>query len=168
MAQQNSVADAPKINEAVFAWSHPDYILYSKDKRWYIISVVILALFVGWSIWQADYLFGIFLVMAYLVVLLYENRPPEIVDFAVTPMGLNAGRAFYEWKTINHFYMIYQADGIKNLYIEFTNPLKGRLVVPLDGQNAVAIRDYLLKFLREDLEREAEPLSEQLRRFLRI
>ncbi|MFA5021379.1 MAG: hypothetical protein WC517_04995, partial [Patescibacteria group bacterium] len=58
--------------------------------------------------------------------------------------------------------------GIKNLYVEFKNPLKGRLVIPLDGQDAVAIRDYLLRFLAEDLEREAEPISEQLRRFLKL
>ena len=168
MAEQNPAAGAQKLGEVIFSWSHPNYILYVKDKRWYVISVLVLVSLVAWSIWQNDYLFGIFLIMAYLVILLYENRPPETVDFVITPLGIKSGRDFYNWKVINHFYVIYQAEGVKNLYFEFNNMLRGRLVIPLDGQNAVAVRAYLLKFLREDLEREAEPLSEQIRRLLRL
>jgi len=159
---------ATKKAEAVFYWQHPDYVIYHKDTRWYIISIILLILAVAWSVFDKNYLFGVFLIMFYLVVLLYENRPPEMVEFAVTPQGLKSGNNFYYYRELDHFFMIYQADGIKNLYVEFKNPLKGRLIVPLDGQNAVAIRDYLLNFISEDLEREAEPLSEQLRRWLKI
>ena len=167
MAKNNPQIERPAA-EAAFSWSHPDYILYVKDKRWYAISVAVLVLMVAWAIWQKDYLFAIFCVMAYLVVLLYENRQPEIIEFAITPQGIRSGSSFHNWKLISHFFIIYEADGIKNLYIEFVNPLRGRMIIPLDGQNAVAVRTYLLKFLREDLEREAEPISEQLRRFLKL
>jgi hypothetical protein len=157
-----------QVSEKVFSWQHQDYQNYQKDKRWYIISAVIVVLMVIWAVWDKNYLFGVFLIMFYLVVILYENRPPEIVDFTITPLGIKTGQKFFYWRQIDHFYIIYRAAGIKNLYLEFKNPLNGRLVIPLDGQNAVAIRDYLLRFLKEDLEREAEPLSEQLRRFLRL
>lgn len=157
-----------QVSQVVFSWSHQDYVNYHKDKRWYIISVILLLAAVAWSFWQQNYLFGIFLIMFYMVVLLYENRPPEIVDTVITPLGIKSGQKFYYWRLIDHFFVVYRAQGIKNLYIEFKNPISGRLVIPLDGQNAVAIREYLLKFLNEDLEREAEPISEQLRRFLKL
>ena len=157
-----------QVSQVVFSWSHQDYVLYHKDIRWYVFSIIILVSAVAWSFWQQNYLFGVFLIMFYLVVLLYENRPPETIDFVITPIGIKTGKKFYYWRLIDHFFIIYRAQGIKNLYIEFKNPLSGRLVIPLDGQNAVAIRDYLLKFLKEDLEREAEPISEQLRRMLKL
>ena len=157
-----------QLSQVVFSWQHQDYVAYPKDKRWYIISIIILLAAAGLSFWQQNYLFGVFLIMFYLVVLLYENRPPEMIDFVITPLGLKSGQRFHYWRLLDHFFIVYRAGGIKNLYVEFKNPLKGRLVIPLDGQDAVAIRDYLLRFLAEDLEREAEPISEQLRRFLKL
>ena len=70
--------------------------------------------------------------------------------------------------SFSDFFIIYQNNGIKNLYFDFKNPLKGRLIVPIDGQNAVAVREYLLKYMHENLEREAEPLSEIFRRLLKF
>jgi len=157
-----------QLSQVVFAWQHPDYVVYVKDKKWYILSIVVLVLMVAWSIWDKNYLFAVFLVMFYMIVLLYENRPPEMIDFFITPLGVKSGAKFHGWNKFSHFYIIYRAEGIKNLYLEFVNPMNGRLIIPLDGQNAVVIREYLLKFLTEDLEREAEPLSEQLRRWLKI
>lgn len=167
MATINQNSDQ-QLSQVVFAWQHLDHVAYIKDKRWYILSVIVLALVVAWSVWDKNYLFAVFLVMFYMVVLLYANRQPEMVDFIITPLGVKSGSKFHAWNKFSDFYIIYRAEGIKNLYLEFVNPISGRLIVPLDGQNAVAIRQYLLKFLAEDLEREAEPLSEQLRRWLRI
>jgi len=157
-----------QISQVIFSWRHRDHVAYAKDKKWYLISIIILVASVAWTFWAQNYLFGVFLVMFYLIVLLYENRPPEIIDFTITPLGIKSGNNFYYWRMIDHFYVIYRAQGVKNLYVEFKNPLSGRLVIPLDGQNAVAIREYLLKFINEDLEREAEPISEQLRRLLKL
>lgn len=157
-----------QVSQVVFSWRHQDFVPYPKDMRWYVISVIILLVAVAWSFWQQNYLFGVFLIMFYMVVLLLENRPPEIIDFVITPLGIKTGQKFYYWRQMDHFFIIYRAQGIKNLYIEFKNPLNGRLVIPLDGQDAVAVREYLLKFLNEDLDREAEPISEQLRRFLKL
>jgi len=168
MPDDETIDYQAQVSQVVFSWQHPDYVRYHKDARWYAVSVALLLVAVIWSFWQQNYLFGIFLIMFYMVVLLYENRLPETVDFIITPLGIKSGSRFYYWRQISHFFIIYRAQGLKNLFIEFKNPLSGRLVIPLDGQNAVAIREYLLKFLDEDLEREAEPISEQLRRLLKL
>jgi hypothetical protein len=168
MANNNNTNQAPQKGEVIFSWQHQDYVVYQKDWRWYALSATLLVIAVAWTFWDANYLFGLFLIIFYLTVLLYENRPPEVVDFIVTPLGIRSGKRFYYWREIDHFYIVYKAEGIKNLYLEFKNPINGRLIIPLDGQDAVALRDYLLKYLREDLDREAEPLSEQLRRLLKL
>ena len=165
---QDSHKTDPNLIEALFYWQHFSHEIYHKDFRWYLISLVILILGIAWSIIDANYLFAVFLILFYLLVLLFDSRPPEIVEFAITPIGIKSGKKFYYYRDFNCFYIIYKAGGIKNLYLEFHNPLKGRLIIPLDGQNAITIRDYLLKVIPEDLGREAEPLTEQLRRWLKI
>ncbi|MFA5029174.1 MAG: hypothetical protein WC518_00285 [Patescibacteria group bacterium] len=163
-----------QLSEVVFSWRHPEYIRYRKNIWWYVISLIVLILLSIWAIaqgnWFGDqnYLFVVFLVLFYLVVLIYEFRQPEEVDFIITPDGVKSGRRFYYYKDIDNFFVIYQEQGIKNLYLDFVNPLRGRLVVPLDGQDAVAIREFLLGFLKEDLDREVEPLSERFRRWLKL
>ena len=168
MDAENQQVSQPQLAEAVFSWKHQDFIRYHKNIWWYLISLIVLGLLVWWSIATRNFLFAIFLVLFYLVTLLYDNRRPEIIDFAVTHDGIKTGKTFHYYKEISHFFVIYEERGIKCLYFEFRNPINARLAVPLDGQNAVAIREFLLGYLKEDLEREGEPLSSRLRRWLRL
>lgn len=158
----------PQLSEVVFSWKCHDYVKYSKNILWYVISFLVISAMVAWAIYTVNYLFAIFLVLFYLVVILFEFRDPELVDCVITPDGIKHAKNFFFFNHIDNFYIIYQDDGLKNLYIDFKNPLRGRIIIDLDGQDAVTIREYLLQYLKEDLVREAEPLSEQIRRWLRI
>ncbi len=157
-----------RLSEVIFSWNFPEYIKYQKNIWWYVLSLIVLALLVWWSIAGANYLFAVFLILFYLIILVYEHRDPQTTSIAITPDGVKFGRSFYEYKMIDNFFVVYQDKSVKNLYLDFKNPLRGRLVVPIDGQDALSIREYLLQFLDEDLEREAEPISEQIRRWLRL
>ena len=168
MPKSEKTSEEKELTEVIFSWRFPEYVQYHKNIWWYVISLVILAALVVWQIMVNDVTFAIFLVLFYLITLLYENRSPEMLLFAITPDGVKVGKNFHFYREFSHFYVIYQEQGVKNLYLEFRNVLRGRIIVPLDGQNAVAVREYLLNYLREDLDRESEPASEQLRRWLRL
>ena len=60
------------------------------------------------------------------------------------------------------------ACGIKNLYFEFKSVVRQRLSIPLEGENPLPIRENLLKYLPEDLERTNRPLSEELASLFRL
>ena len=147
-----------QLSEVIFSWQCHEYVKYKKNIWWYVISLAVLTIMVGWSIYTLNYLFAVFLVLFYLVVVMYEFREPQLVDCVITPDGLKHGQNFFFYKDIDNFFIIYQDQGLKNLYLDFKNPLRGRLVIDLAGLDAVSIREFLLQFLSEDLEREAEPL----------
>ena len=155
-------------SEVIFSWSAPDDIKYKKNIWWYIISIIFLGVAVYFLVIFQNPLFAIFLILFYLILLIYEFREVRMVDFYITPDGVKWDSNFHYYKEIDHFYIVYEDQGVKNLYLEFRNPLKGRIIVSIDGQDAVAIREFLLNYLEEDLEREAEPLSERLRRWLKM
>jgi len=52
--------------------------------------------------------------------------------------------------------------------MEFKNPIKPRLSIPLRSLDPLTIRNYLVKYLDEDLERTEPPLSEQLTKRLKL
>jgi len=64
--------------------------------------------------------------------------------------------------------MYYEPDEAKTLFFEFKNRVRPRLSIPLENKNPLKIRAILLKYLPEDVERENEPLSEQLSRLLKL
>lgn len=162
------------LSEVVFSWTCSEYEKYRKNIWWYVLSLIVLGLLIWWSFsdgrWGGgrNYLFVIFLVLFYLIVLIYEIREPAKVEFAITQDGVKFGEKFYFYKEIHDFFIIYQEPGVKSLYLDFKNPLRGRLAVPLDGQDAIAVREHLLQFVKEDLDWEAEPITDRLRRWLRF
>lgn len=157
-----------KLSQVIFSWRYQEYTKYHKNIWWYVISLLVLIGAVVWCFMVNNFTFAIFLVLFYLVILLHDNMSPEVIDFVITNEGLKSGRNFNYFRDIDHFFIVYEEAGIKNLYLQFRNPLKGRLVIPLDGQDAVSVRRFLLKYVKEDLDREIEPISDRLRRWLRL
>jgi Ca2+/Na+ antiporter len=156
------------MREVVFSWKHPEYVKYKKNAIWYLLSFVAVFLMVAWAIYTVNYLFAVFLVLFYLVVIIHEFRDPQEVNCILTHEGVKHDSKFFFYNQIDDFFIIYQDQGVKNLYLDFKNPLRGRLIIDLEGQDAVSIREFLLQFLKEDLDREVEPISERFRRLLKL
>lgn len=164
MAQENN----QKLSEVIFSWKMSEYYRYSRGIWWYVISLLVLVGVMTWSIIDKNYLLAIFSLLFYLVIVVYNLREPQLIDFVITPDGLKFGRNFYSYEMFEDFFIVYEDHGIKNIYFDFKNPLRGRLVIPLDNQDAIVIREFLLQFLEEDLERKNEPISQQLGRWLKF
>lgn len=171
---RSKMQSADEVSEAVFFWSFPDGIKYKRNVWWYVVSLIVLGLLIAWSLaegrWFGDrnYIFAVFLVLFYLVAILNNFHAGKEMEFIITPDGVKLADRFYYYKEFDNFYIIYEEGGVRSLYLEFINPLKGRIVAPLLAQDPVAIRDFLLKYLREDLDREVEPLSERVRHWLKF
>ncbi len=154
--------------EIAFSWSCPEFQKHPKGTFWYLISAVIFLLAVGWAILVANYLFAVFLILFYALILLYEFRGSKIVKCVLTPDGVEFGGYFYPYQDFKSFFIIYRENGTKKLYFNFRNPLRGRLAILLESQNPLSIRDFLNDFLKEDLDQEAEPLFDQIGRWLKF
>ena len=107
--------------------------------------------------------------MAAFIYFLRENNEPDMIKFSITEEGLVVGTKFYDYDEIKHFSIVYKPRyKVKNLYFEFKNVLKHRLSIPLDNHNPLLIRENLLKYLPEDLERTDQPLSEALGKMFKL
>ena len=90
------------------------------------------------------------------------------METAITEDGIFIGNKFIDYEDLRSFYIIYYPPEIKNLYFETKSIIKQRIAIPLEGQDPVYIRELLLEYLDEDLEKEEIPTSESITNILRF
>lgn len=149
--------------EELLSWEVPEFEKHERTKRWYIISIVASLLLMLFAFLTSNFLFAVIIIIAALIVILRDGQEPEMVRFIIATEGVVIGRKFYDYDEIKDFAVVYKPNlGIKNIYFEFKTVIKPRLSIPLINNNPLPIREILLKYLPEDLERTDQPVSEAL------
>jgi hypothetical protein len=162
-------------------WQIPEYRIPDRPKTWYSAALVLVVallfscfftitnwrpVFLGY---QSNFLFALVIILSAVVMIINENRPPKIIDIKIDSEGITVGSKFYDYDAFRHFSVIYKPkQSVKSLYMEFKNPITPRLSIPLRSLDPLKIRNFLVKYLDEDLERTEPPLSEQLTNRLKL
>lgn len=149
-----------KFGRVLAVWQVPTFEKHSRSLVWYVVFGIFgLALFM-YAIVSVNYLFAFILVLIAFIVYVQKHADPELVEFAITSKGIVIGKNAYPFKDIKNFWILYDPPVVKKLYFCFRRAIVPRIMVPLEDQNPLQVRDFLLQFLEEDLEQEEEPISE--------
>jgi hypothetical protein len=162
-------------------WQVPEYQKHKRGRNWYILATlfVILVLFFSFftvSDWQliflgpkSNFLFVIIILMSMAIMIIHDSQEPRMISIKLNPEGIQIGNRFYDYDEITRFCVLYKPkQSVKNLYLEFNNKMLPRLSVPLRRQDPLNVRNYLVKYLEEDLDRVAPPLSEGLTKLFKL
>jgi len=171
----------PQINQNYLRWQVPEYRIPDRNRNWYIIAAAFLFLCIFFSFFtisswhlvflghKSNFLFALILIISAAIMYIYEQRPPLMVNFEIGPEGMKIGSRFYDYDEIKNFCVLYKPkQSIKNLYFEFKNPARTRLSIPLRRMEALTVRNFLVRYLDENLDRTEAPLSEQLTKLLKL
>lgn len=164
------------------SWEVPEYDKKERDRKWYIIAVIFMFIslffcFFDIQSWKivflgvnSNFMFALILILSAMIMIINDGQEPAMVTFKLGPEGINIGRKFHDYDELRHFSIIFKPEmGVKNLYIEFKNSfLNPRLSIPLLDNDPITVRNYLKRYLDEDLERLGPPLSEQLTKILKL
>jgi len=155
--------------EKIISWQVPEYEKHQRSKTWYILASVVGLLFIFYAIYTRNFLFAVIIIVVTLIIILHDSREPDLVKVSLTSEGIMVGRKFYDYDEIKDFSIVYKPRlEVKNLYFEFKNVVRQRLSIPLEDMNPLSIRENLLKYLPEDLERTDHPLSERLAKIFKL
>ncbi|MBA3047035.1 hypothetical protein KKC83_01325 [Patescibacteria group bacterium] len=169
MAHQENTTQNIDYGDVITSWRIPEFDKHERTKKWYIAASIAALLLLLYSFISANFLFAVIIIIAALVIILNEGKEPDKIKIELTGEGIVVGRKFYDYDEIENFSLIYKPrQEIKNLYFEFKSALRHRLSIPLENMNPVPIREILLKYLKEDLERTDQPLSEALAKFFKL
>lgn len=162
-------------------WQVPEYRIPKRGRNWYLLATlfVLIALFFCFftiSNWQiiflgakSNFLFALIIFMSIAIMIIHESQEPRMINVKLNPDGISIGKRFYDYDDIKNFCVLYKPkQSVKNLYLEFTNKMLPRLSVPLRSQDPLNVRNYLVRYLDEDLDRAAPPLSETLTKLFKL
>ena len=150
------------------SWDFYQYENIERSKKWYIWSTIIFVLLIIYSIFSANFLFGIIIIIAAIITLLNHHQENYKIKISITQTGIKINKAFYNFKEIKNFWIIYNPPLTKKLYLNFKTSFKPPISIPLEKTNPIKIRKLLKEHIEEDLEKESEPTMEILARILKL
>jgi len=133
---------------------------------WFIIFGVLSLGLIGFSIYTRNLMTIITFVLISVIALFFALQRPQLVTFKLTSTGISANRIFYPYRNIKKFWIVYGSQA-KALHFETIAYLNSQVSLELGKQDPLEVRQFLKKYLPEDLDKE-EPFADILARRLKF
>jgi hypothetical protein len=150
------------------AWQVDEYPNHERSRFWYVVGAIIGVALIIYAIATANFLFAVIILMSGIIMLLSTFQPPDKTVVAIATSGIIIGGAFYNYKDIKNFSIVYEPPEIKNLYVDFQQPWQPLVSIPLEDTDPNQVRDCLLPFCLENLDRTEETLTDVVRRVYKL
>ena len=125
-------------------WQAPEYKHKNKsvDFIWTIGLVALVML--GLAIWQANYVFAVFIFISGCTLILFSIREPDNINFVIETSGLSLGKDKYEWKKIKGFH-VKKENNEAILLIEINKYFLPVYTISLPIELADTVKESLMK-----------------------
>lgn len=152
----------------LLSWEFFERPRHERGRLWFTIMIAIGGGLLLYALISANFLFALIVVMFSLVLYVATVFEPARVRITLSEDGIELGDSFFPYRDIDKFWFYYDPPVARNLYLEFKSMLQPRLRIDLEEQNPNHVRQVLAQFVREDLERVEEPISEMFGRIFKI
>lgn len=164
LEETNIKTDSPKSALASINWVAPEYEYIPKSNNWFWSVGIVTGSIAFASILLGNSLFAILVLIAGFTIILYGTRKPRKVEFSVNPKGIKIGDRLFAFENLQSFWIYYDPPYRKYVAVEPKKILMPIISIPLADTNPNIIREYLVKFLKE--ERREESFVATITRFL--
>ena len=154
--------------EVFFEWNIPEYTSHSRSRMWYLLMVIFAVFLIIYSIFTANFLFALIIILVVFIVFLREYNQPKDLPFQITEDGVLLGNRLIAYEEIHNFYIIYYPPAVKKIFFNLKGVALNDLSIPLLDNNPVLIREKLLRYLSEDLEQENQTLADLFEQLFKL
>jgi hypothetical protein len=132
-------------------WEAPEYEYREKSVSWYWTSIIIAALVIAFSVWQKNFLFGFFVVVAEMLFIVWGSKVPRTVTFSITETGIaiEAERKFHAFKDFESVSVDPLDDEWAEVAFTFRAKLKTPFKVMFPRARLGELRDAMKAVLKE-------------------
>lgn len=150
-------------------WEAPEYEHHPKSILWFWSSIFLALLLLAVAIWQKNFLFGVFIVIAEILILIWGAKNPEILQFKITDEGLHLGKYnFYSISDIANFSITESIwPGFLVLKINIKKRLRPHLLILVPKEKIEIIRNLFSKKNIPEVEYE-EHFLDSLQKLLKF
>jgi len=167
-AEQLEASMASGYGRAIIAWEVDEHPHHIRTVLWYVFGAIVAVGLILFAVATANYTFAVVIMMIGVITLISTFREPDKIDVVVTTTGIVIENSFYGYQSIKDFSIIYEPPHTKVLYLDFVTPWHPLVSVPLEEVDPNRIREVLLTFCMENLERQEETLTDVIRRVYKV
>lgn len=151
----------PAGDKEIIRWQANEYEPKKHGQYWFLSVGVATTLLAIFGILIRSYFFVSFIALAFMVTVMYAQRKPSRVSFAISEEGIKVGRRFYGFSELKSFWVFEEKDG-KDLSLETNKTLFPFVRFPLGGVETEKVRRTIGKFIPE--KEHQEVITDQIAR----
>lgn len=148
------------------SWQAPEFPEHRKHPMWYLGFGAFMALVILYGAYTRSWTMVTTFALFALVGGIHAARKPRTIQIRANGAGIVVDGQEYAYQVIKKFWVIYAPDS-KALYLETTAYINHNIRVELGDMDPNLVREFLARFLEEDLENR-ESLSDAIARKLRF
>jgi hypothetical protein len=131
-------------------WTAPEFEYREKSVSWYWTSIICAAAVIAFAIWERNFLFGIFTIIAEMLFIAWGNEMPADANLTLTERDFSINDAkHYQTKLFESFSINEQNEDWDELFFTFKTKLRTPLRVLLPKEKVEEVRANLRPILRE-------------------
>lgn len=90
--------------EKEIIWEAPEFEYREKGAAWYWLSMVVAIVILVLAVWQKNFLFGVFVIIAEILLIVWGNQQPRMISFKLGETGLTINNTkTYAYKDIENY-----------------------------------------------------------------
>ena len=138
-----------KIESDFHSWKAPEFEVYERNGRWYLIATILLGIIVVYAMVTDSLLMAITFILLGVVGYIHLQKEPRILEFAITAHGVQAGKELYPYDNIKSFWIFYDPPHTKTISLHVKSAMLPFVHIPLANEDPTEIRKKLLRFIDE-------------------
>ena len=130
----------------MIAWEAPEAEHIEKSTTWYWASMAVAIVLIAIALWQKNFLFAVFIVIAELAIFMFAGEKPKMWDFTIDEQGVTIeGHKTYKYSTIT-LYDIHQfSDEYHELVLQTKSKVHHYIKIFIHAEDEQKIREALNK-----------------------
>ena len=151
--------------DILMQWKARDSIQYDRSPAWMVVVYIVAAAVLVYAIWTMNFLFAVLIVLSVVIIYIYTQRKPRMLDVAIMKKGVKVNELLYTYEDdLERFWILYNPPDLKVLNLKRQQSLFPHLVIQMEDQNPLKVRELLLKNLPEDVSQEESVIDKFSRR----
>ena len=85
-------------------WEAPEFEYMHKGPNWYWLTILVMFVLVAIALWQGNFLFAVFVLIAGVLIMIWGSHYPRHMEFKVDDEGLEiVGQKTYPYRDLKAF-----------------------------------------------------------------
>ncbi|MEX1013838.1 MAG: hypothetical protein WDZ80_01615 [Candidatus Paceibacterota bacterium] len=137
--------------EGVVKWRAAEYEYFEKSINWYAIVILATFILVVFSLWQGNFFFAVFMILAGFMVVSLGKKKPRVLDLTINNKGVGVGKDdFYLYEDLEGFDVRENDHRLNEIIVKKQTTLNPFIKLRIDSN----MMEDAVEILKDNLEKK--------------